>query len=112
MGNDEAISLFHPKTHTDVLITASALVGRRLLKPAVADIKYSQVVAKMIAHQNNFPGAKFELWADAGGNTAALRNGVLDAIREFFDKKAVNAAMRQNLIDNFEVFNHPIRYRR
>lgn len=77
----------------------------------MADIEYSQVVAKMIAHQNNFPGAKFELWADAGGDTAALRNGVLDAIDKFLDKNAVDDAMKQNLIDNFDVFNHPIRYK-
>ena len=45
---------------------------------------------------------------------SALRKGVLVAIDKFLDKNAVDDAMKQNLIDNFEDFHvvdHARRYK-
>ena len=106
------------KTFYEVKTTAEA--SKKKLKPGqqkglkdveqIASQDYSQVFVKMIVHQTNNPGKKFELWTDTGGNPEALESAVKAVITNLGKKLKLEPVAIRNLSDNFKVVDHPKRY--
>ncbi len=106
------------QTFYEVKTTAAAAMAK-LKKPSKTEVKdtdqianeaYSQVFAKMLIHQKNFPGKPFQLWTDTGGNDAALRGAMTAAIDVLVKKMKINDEVLIDNLNSFTIVNHPTRY--